>query len=583
MTVIESSNRFAPVDFCLVVSIEDLLHFIFLDVEELVWIKSVLEVARSNRWVLPLKCLFSGRRSKVQLRCFRKDGKRFLHVAELCQNGRHFFVNVPNDDNDEGWPSLLRILTKLAVDVVPPPPPKSGSLSFVEAVLGPRFNGNGRWIMLDNSSIQIENEGVGERLKYLERWTAEAGRTTVLKKLGIRWLIVRGGVPSSITLRFNEEVFKIWVVEVDVGVCAFEVSDLSSFGETQEEKAVRNSGKVGWKVLLLRGKAKTWEFGESSRKERILQPSLVELGESRVVRCMDWPPAGVSTTIGKEADKEVLKESLSMSSFGTSMDGVQSLSEKEEMARVHQKSERKDENLQILDVVAKVAQVLDVKLADDSGSAMDVVLKSAEAVLDRRRKSGGKSRTERELAKLGSSGGAVSGVSIRGIEIEEVDDIIIQSVAFCLRFQWTTKMAVGSAGGIITLWNSDLFLLEAQWVGKFCVVNVFRNVEDSFCWLLINVYGPCEWGDKPRCVEELKEVLDWWSYPACIVGDFNMVRRNEEVRGLRRDPRELELFNDFVDDAGLLELPLVGAEFTWSNLRSFPSLSRLDRAFISAN
>ncbi|CAN1815182.1 Putative ribonuclease H protein At1g65750 [Linum perenne] len=56
---------------------------------------------------------------------------------------------------------------------------------------------------------------------------------------------------------------------------------------------------------------------------------------------------------------------------------------------------------------------------------------------------------------------------------------------------------------------------------------------------------------------------------------------SEEAIGLPRDQRELDLFNMFVDDMGLLELPLGGAAFTWTNSRLNPSLSRLDRAFVT--
>ncbi|CAN1184317.1 Transposon TX1 uncharacterized 149 kDa protein [Linum perenne] len=172
---------------------------------------------------------------------------------------------------------------------------------------------------------------------------------------------------------------------------------------------------------------------------------------------------------------------------------------------------------------------------------------------------------------------------IQESKLEEVDDGIIRSIVGGLRVQWVAKPAFGSAGGIITIWKSDLFELEAQWTGEFCVVVLLKNVENSATWLLVNVYGPCLWADKQRCVEELRNVILWWDFPVCLVGDFNMIRRVEDARGLPRDARELDLFNNFVDDLGLLEMPLRGADFTWTNGRLISSFSRIDRVFFSAS
>ncbi|CAN0926052.1 hypothetical protein LINGRAHAP2_LOCUS35105 [Linum grandiflorum] len=43
----------------------------------------------------------------------------------------------------------------------------------------------------------------------------------------------------------------------------------------------------------------------------------------------------------------------------------------------------------------------------------------------------------------------------------------------------------------------------------------------------------------------------------------------------------MSLFNDFIESLDLLELPLFGSEFTWSNMRDVPSFSRIDRALVS--
>ncbi|XP_059626980.1 uncharacterized protein LOC132269744 [Cornus florida] len=45
----------------------------------------------------------------------------------------------------------------------------------------------------------------------------------------------------------------------------------------------------------------------------------------------------------------------------------------------------------------------------------------------------------------------------------------------------------------------------------------------------------------------------------------------------------MESFSDFIDGAGLFDLPLVGGPFTWSNERTPLTFSRLDRFLVSSN
>lgn len=64
-----------------------------------------------------------------------------------------------------------------------------------------------------------------------------------------------------------------------------------------------------------------------------------------------------------------------------------------------------------------------------------------------------------------------------------------------------------------------------------------------------------------------------------IVGDFNLLRKPEDKEGV--DPNEIFLFNEAISKLDLIELPLHGRHFTWTN-KQFPSLlERLDRFFTS--
>ena len=70
----------------------------------------------------------------------------------------------------------------------------------------------------------------------------------------------------------------------------------------------------------------------------------------------------------------------------------------------------------------------------------------------------------------------------------------------------------------------------------------------------------------------------------CLCGDFNSVRSVEERkgRGLAFRQHDTNIFNTFITDSLLLDLPICGRLFTWY-LGDGYSMSRLDRFLLSPN
>ena len=73
--------------------------------------------------------------------------------------------------------------------------------------------------------------------------------------------------------------------------------------------------------------------------------------------------------------------------------------------------------------------------------------------------------------------------------------------------------------------------------------------------------------------------------PWIITGDFNCIRRNSEKLGSSAmNATAMSEFNDFVDDATLLEMPTTASTYTWCNMKqSRPILCHLDCTLISSN
>jgi len=76
----------------------------------------------------------------------------------------------------------------------------------------------------------------------------------------------------------------------------------------------------------------------------------------------------------------------------------------------------------------------------------------------------------------------------------------------------------------------------------------------------------------------MPETVDW-----IIVGDFNLFRSPEDRNQPGGDLLDMYLFNEAISFLGLIEIPLKGRKFTWSNKQVSPLLERIYWFFISTS
>ena len=66
------------------------------------------------------------------------------------------------------------------------------------------------------------------------------------------------------------------------------------------------------------------------------------------------------------------------------------------------------------------------------------------------------------------------------------------------------------------------------------------------------------------------------SYPWLLLGDFTLMRKPEDRNRPGGDVHEMFLFNEALSALGVVELPLQGRKFTWTNKQQPPLLVILD-------
>lgn len=143
--------------------------------------------------------------------------------------------------------------------------------------------------------------------------------------------------------------------------------------------------------------------------------------------------------------------------------------------------------------------------------------------------------------------------------------------------------SVGASGGIITIWNGLVYSGEVIQSNAYCVTVKFTSNLDNSCFFLSNVYGPSNAAGKLAFITWFLN-LDYSSFDEWIIaGDFNLYRSIEDMNKPGGDPGDMNLFNDFISDMELVDIPFSGRTYTWSNMQIDPLLIKLDWVFCNAS
>jgi exonuclease III len=136
--------------------------------------------------------------------------------------------------------------------------------------------------------------------------------------------------------------------------------------------------------------------------------------------------------------------------------------------------------------------------------------------------------------------------------------------------------SVGASGGILLVWNSTVFdgtVLDKQ---RYGITVHFTSTHTSQSWKLTSVYGPCTEPSRTEFMSWFRghrvEEEDNWLF----MGDFNFYRSLANRNRPGGNLHDTFLFNEAIGHLGLVELPIKGRAYTWSNMQQNPLLEQLD-------
>nr|GEZ96595.1 hypothetical protein [Tanacetum cinerariifolium] len=148
------------------------------------------------------------------------------------------------------------------------------------------------------------------------------------------------------------------------------------------------------------------------------------------------------------------------------------------------------------------------------------------------------------------------------------------------QFDFASISSRGRSGGILCIWNKVLFQKQR-------VLSVDNFVAVQGCWMpigldimFIAVYAPKSVAGKIDFWASLSRLIANWDGNVIVMGDFNEVREAGERYGSVFHERQADTFNSFIKNLNLIDIPLGGFRYTWSD-KWASKMSKLDRILIN--
>ena len=170
-------------------------------------------------------------------------------------------------------------------------------------------------------------------------------------------------------------------------------------------------------------------------------------------------------------------------------------------------------------------------------------------------------------------------VVLQEVKREVADRHLIGSIWKSRFKEWVLLPAIGSAGGILIIWDVRSMRVIDSLIGDFSVSIQIEDEKEK--WWFIGVDGPSSYSGRGLFWDELAGLGSICGNKWYLGGDFNVVREVSEKLNSNSVTRSMKIFDELIREMGLVDPPLRNARFTWSNFREQPVCCRFDRFLFS--
>ena len=171
---------------------------------------------------------------------------------------------------------------------------------------------------------------------------------------------------------------------------------------------------------------------------------------------------------------------------------------------------------------------------------------------------------------------------IQETKLVSIDVQLSQSLWGGVDVYFTFKPSIGESGVLLSLWDSKEVEVWSSWSFEHVLVITGSFVKTGERFVVFNLYAPCDaTRQQVLWVNISNKLLLVADQNVCICGDFNAIRCVKERRSVGPIVNLVgsAMFNQFIVDNSLMDLPLRGRRYTWIR-GDGRSMSRIDRVLL---
>lgn len=133
------------------------------------------------------------------------------------------------------------------------------------------------------------------------------------------------------------------------------------------------------------------------------------------------------------------------------------------------------------------------------------------------------------------------------------------------------------------VWNNSVFSGSVVFKESFALGVRVKSLHSDDDWTLVNIYGPSDGLDRVNFTDWLFQLDIPTDENWIMAGDFNYIRAPDNRNKPGGNINDMLMFNDFIRSQSLIEIPIKGRYYTWSNMQSNPLLEQRDWYFSFIN
>ncbi|GJZ58072.1 RNA-directed DNA polymerase, eukaryota, reverse transcriptase zinc-binding domain protein [Tanacetum coccineum] len=156
-------------------------------------------------------------------------------------------------------------------------------------------------------------------------------------------------------------------------------------------------------------------------------------------------------------------------------------------------------------------------------------------------------------------------LGVQETKMSKLEVFQLRSMWGNFKFDYTCSMARGRSGGLVTLWDPNAFAKKRIWYSDNYIIVEGKwkiSVDDYY---IINVYCLQHQPDKSNLWSYLRVFIQDYIGRVILFGDLNKVRSESERFGSTFSCGDATIFNSFIHDTSLIDLPMGARHFTWVN------------------